>query len=93
MSDKPPRIEGTAYVPTRVDIPGAVPGALRQGEIGSNEADGTLHVMQADGRVSTLPTAKGFSRIEIISQSAYDSLVASTATISTVLYIVTEDPT
>jgi hypothetical protein len=91
MSDKPARTEGTTYVPTRVDIPGAVPGALRQGEIGSNEADGTLHVMQADGRVSTLPTARGFNRIETLTESEYAELVANTATISTVLYIVRPD--
>jgi hypothetical protein len=91
MSDKPAYTDDGRYVPTRTDAAGEVP-ALRQGEIGTNEADGTVHVMQADGRVSTLPTAGGFSRIEVLSQDAYDALVAGTATISTVLYVVTPNP-
>jgi hypothetical protein len=92
MSDKPPYVADKSYVPRRTDAPGQSPAELRQGEMGTNEHDGTVHVMKSDGRVATLATAGGFSRIEAISQSEYDALVSATATISTVLYVVTPDP-
>jgi hypothetical protein len=74
MSDKPPYNAGRSYVPTRTEAPGKVPTPLIQGEIGTNEHDGTVHVMKADGRPSTLPTARGFRAIVSLSQSEYDAL-------------------
>jgi len=91
MGNKPASTNDGRYIPTRTDAAGEVP-ALRQGEVGSNEADGTLHVMKSDGRVSTLPNAIGFTTIQIIGEGDYAALVAATATIATVLYIVTPDP-
>jgi hypothetical protein len=92
MADKPPYTTADRrYVPTRSDAPGEAP-ALQIGEVGTNEVDGTCYVMRANGNVAKLPTAKGFSSIEVLPQSQYDALIAATATISTVLYVVTEDP-
>jgi hypothetical protein len=91
MAEKAAYNAGKAYVPTRTDEVGEVPRTLLPGEIATSEASGVAHVMRADGRVSTLPTAKGFSSIEVLSQDAYDALVSATATISTTLYVVTAD--
>jgi hypothetical protein len=88
VSSKPPRIDGPSYVPARSDAPGEVP-PLRQGEVGTNEADGTAHVMKSDGRVSTLPTAQGFRAIVTLTQTQYDALDPKDAS---TLYIVTADP-
>ena len=87
MSSKPPRIDGPSYVPARSDAPGEVP-PLRQGEVGTNEADGTVHVMKADGKASTLPTAQGFKAIVSLTQSQYEALDPKDPT---TLYIVTGD--
>lgn len=89
MTEKPPYLEGTAYIPRRTDTPGESPRAMRQGEIGTNEADGTAHVMKADGRVATLPVAEGMVRLVTLSQSAYDAISEPDPT---TLYVVTPDP-
>jgi hypothetical protein len=90
VSTKPARQEANRYIPSRSDTPGEVP-VLEIGEAGVNEATGAMHVRKADGQTSTLPTSSGFDRIETLSQTAYDALVAATATISTVLYVVLPD--
>jgi len=89
MAEKPPRVDGPSYVPARSDAPGETPRVLRQGEVGTNEADGTVHVMKADGRVSTLPTSQGFRAIVTLTQTQYDALDPKDAS---TLYIVTADP-
>jgi hypothetical protein len=65
---------------------------LRPGEIASNAADGCLYVGTTGGAAGVVPGAVGFNQIVSLSQTSYDGLVAATATISTVLYIVTPDP-
>jgi hypothetical protein len=92
MSTKPARVDRNRYVPSRSDTPGEAP-TLLPGEIGTNEATGAAYVMRQSGTPSTLPTANGFDRIETLSESDYASLVAATATIATVLYIVTPEAT
>jgi hypothetical protein len=89
VTEKPPYVEGTAYIPRRTDAPEKAPAGLRQGELGTNETTGTAHVMKADGRVATLPVAEGFVRIVTLSQAAYDALDPPDAM---TLYIVTPDP-
>lgn len=88
MSNKPPRIDGSSYVPARSDTSGQVP-PLMQGEVGTNEADGTVHVMKADGRVTTLPVAEGIVKLVTLSQTAYDAISEPDPT---TLYVVTPDP-
>jgi len=91
------------YVPVRPDnegnlpirrsiVAGSVPVEIKPGEVGVNAADGVMYVGTNDGKTGTIPGAVGFSKIVSLSQGEYDGLVASTATISTVLYIVTPDP-
>jgi hypothetical protein len=88
MGEKPATNQDGRYVPTRSDVAGEVP-ALRQGEIGTNEADGTVHVMRANGRASTLPTADGFTSIRTLTQDEYDAIDPKDPT---TLYIVTANP-
>jgi hypothetical protein len=68
-------------------VAGEVKPALVNGELALNSADGVLY--HRDGQFAG---AEGFNRIVSLSQTSYDGLVAATATISTVLYIVTPDP-
>jgi hypothetical protein len=89
MSEKAPYVEGKAYVPRRTDAPGESPAELRQGELGTNEATGNAFVMKADGRLATLPTARGFNGIVTLTQAEYDALAEPDAT---TLYVVTPDP-
>jgi hypothetical protein len=51
-----------------------------------------VHVGLNDGLTSTLPKAIGFSTIEILGEADYNALVDGSATIATVLYIVTPEP-
>ncbi len=88
MPEKPPYQADKAYVPRRVEEPGVAPALLLQGEIGSNEIDGTLHVRRSNGSTSTLPTAQGFVRIVTLSQTAYNALAEPDAA---TLYVVTPD--
>jgi hypothetical protein len=91
------------YEPTRIDVDGNLPiqrsiaagdapVEIKPGELAVNAADGVVYVGTNDGKVAGLPRAIGFSQIEVLEQAAYDALVDATATISTVLYIVTPDP-
>jgi hypothetical protein len=92
-----------SYEPTRIDVfgnlpiqrsvlPGETPGEMKPGDLAVNAADGLVYVGTNDGKVTNLPNALGFSTIQVLDQSAYDALVAATATISTTLYIVTPNP-
>lgn len=65
---------------------------LSAGELAVNAADGAMYYRTAGGSVGTFPSATGFLRIEALNQTQYDALVASTATLSTTLYIVTPAP-
>jgi hypothetical protein len=60
---------------------------LVNGELALNSADNVLY--HRDGQ---FPGAVGFKQIVALSQTTYDGLIATTATNSTTLYIVTADP-
>jgi hypothetical protein len=92
MAEKPPYTDGRQYVHARTSEPDDIPRTLLPGELGANTVHGTAHIMRDNGSISTLPVAEGFNSIRTLSQSQYDALVAATATISTVLYVVTPDP-
>jgi hypothetical protein len=94
MSYSDPDISGSRVRLRRSFEAGDSPadGELRPGEPAINAADGIMYVGTADGSASVLPKAVGFSSIQALSQGDYDALVAATATISTVLYVVTPDP-
>lgn len=62
---------------------------LVPGELALNAADGAMYFRTNAGAVGQFPSASGFLRIQSLSQSAYDGLVATTATNSQTLYIVT----
>jgi len=85
------------YVPTRLDPDGNLPikrniepnaptTGIGPGEIGVDAASGTIHLGTADGRLATMPAAKGFNRIVSITQAAYDALDPKD---SQTLYVVT----
>lgn len=93
MTYRPTRIDVDGNLPVQRSVtPGDAPAAIKAGELAVNAADGVVYVGTVDGLTSTLPKAVGFTSIQALSQGDYDALLAATATISTVLYVVTPDP-
>jgi hypothetical protein len=93
VSYEPTSLNVDGTLPVRRSIAaGELPLEIRPGELAVNAADGVVHVGLNDGLTSTLPNAIGFSTIQIIGEGDYEALVDATATIATVLYIVTPDP-
>jgi len=88
---KPSNVDGR-QVHQYSQTPGERPKVIAMGEVAVNAADGTLHVGRDNGTSSMVPGADGITRVVRLNQSAYDALVSATATISTVLYVVTPDP-
>lgn len=63
---------------------------LVTGELALNNADGALYFRTAAGGVGQFPSSSaGILKIEALSQAAYDNLVATTATLTTTLYVIT----
>jgi hypothetical protein len=65
------------------------PGELRPGELAANAADPALFVGKVDGTAGRLPIAEGVRRVEVVTQAAYDALVAAGTVESSTLYVVT----
>ena len=66
---------------------------LVPGELALNAADGAMYFATAAGTVGQFPSSSaGVLKIEALTQTAYDGLVATTATLSTTLYVITPDP-
>ena len=91
MNYQPTRINVDGNLPVQRSVTaGDTPSGLNAGELAVNAADGVLYVGLNTGKSATVPRALGFSRIEALTQSAYDAITATVS--STTLYIVTPNP-
>lgn len=92
MSYRDPEISGARVRLRRSFEAGDAPqtGELRAGEPAINAADGVLYVGKTDGTNGVVPGAVGFTKIESLTQSAYDAITATAS--ATTLYIVTPNP-
>jgi hypothetical protein len=88
-----PKFSGSVLRVAHSFEPGEAPvqGQLRPGEPAYNAADGVLYVGSNSGSYSTVASIEGANKIVVIEDAAYQALVAATATVSTTLYIVTDD--
>jgi hypothetical protein len=88
-----PKFSGSVLRVAHSFEPGEAPvqGQLRPGEPAYNAADGVLYVGANSGSYSTVASIEGANKIVVIEDAAYQALVDATATVSTTLYIVTDD--